>query len=62
MTSDHARVLIIETSSTDQYAATRGFYRHHGFDQEAVIREFYGPNDHKVTFWKSLVDRPPGHT
>ena len=54
--SDNARVLIVETSSTDQYARTRVFYRHHDFDEEARIRQFYGPDDHKVVFWKSLVD------
>jgi ribosomal protein S18 acetylase RimI-like enzyme len=50
-----ARVLIVETSSTDQYARTRDFYAKIGYDEEARVREFYGPNDHKVMFWKSLV-------
>lgn len=54
--SDSARVLIVETSSTDQYARTRDFYRQHDYDEEARIRQFYGPDDHKVVFWKSLVD------
>jgi ribosomal protein S18 acetylase RimI-like enzyme len=54
MGSDYARVLIVETSSTDQYARTRDFYRLHNYDEEAQIREFYGPGDHKVVFWKSL--------
>lgn len=52
---DVARVLIVETSSTDQYARTRTFYRAHGYDEEARIRQFYGPEDDKVVFWKSLV-------
>ena len=50
-----ARVLIVETSSTDQYTRTREFYARIGYDEEARVREFYGPNDHKVMFWKSLV-------
>jgi len=50
-----AQVLIVETSSTDQYAPTRAFYRKLGFDEEARIRQFYGPTDDKVVFWKSLV-------
>lgn len=53
--SDHARTLIVETSSTERYASTRAFYARRGFDQEATIRQFYGPDDHKVVFWKSLV-------
>jgi ribosomal protein S18 acetylase RimI-like enzyme len=50
-----ARVLIVETSSTEQYAATRDFYRGRGYDEEARIRQFYGPGDDKIVFWKSLV-------
>ena len=50
-----ARVLIVETSSTGQYEATRAFYTARGFDREAQIREFYGPGDHKVVFWKALA-------
>lgn len=52
--NDEARVLIVETSSTDQYARTRTFYAGLGYDEEARIREFYGPGDHKVVFWKQL--------
>ena len=54
---DVARVLIVETSSTDQYVLTRAFYRNHGYDEEARIRQFYGPEDDKVVFWKSLSAR-----
>lgn len=50
-----AQVLIVETSSTDQYTQTREFYPKHGFVEEARIRRFYGPDDHKVVFWKSLT-------
>lgn len=50
-----ARVLVVETSSTDQYEAARRFYEREGFDREARVREFYGPGDDKIVFWKSLV-------
>lgn len=50
-----ARVLIVETSSTDQYSLAREFYVKLGYDEEARIREFYGPGDNKVVFWKSLT-------
>ena len=52
---DVARVLLVETSSTDQYASSRAFYAAQGFDEEARIREFYGPGDDKVIFWKALA-------
>ena len=51
---EQARVLLVETSSTAQYADTRAFYAARGFDEEARIREYYGPGDDKVVFWKAL--------
>jgi ribosomal protein S18 acetylase RimI-like enzyme len=59
---EEARVLIVETSSLDGYEAARRFYRKHGFDEEARVREFYGPGDDKVVFWKSLVAGSFGST
>ena len=50
-----AQVLIVETSSTDQYARTREFYPKQGYTEEARIRRFYGPDDDKVVFWKLLT-------
>lgn len=52
---DTAQVLIVETSSTDQYARTREFYRRQGYVEEARIRRFYGPDDDKVVYWKPLT-------
>lgn len=49
-----AQVLLVETSSTDQYARTRDFYVKQGFIEEARIRRFWGPADDKVTYWKAL--------
>lgn len=51
-----ARTLIVDTSSTEEYASARRFYASRGFVEEATLRDFYGPGDHKVTFWKSLVE------
>ena len=55
MSEELARVLLIETSSTDQYSRTRQFYARIGYVEEARVREFYGPADDKVIFWKSLA-------
>jgi ribosomal protein S18 acetylase RimI-like enzyme len=50
-----ARTLIVDTSSLEGYQRARTFYHRHGFVEEARVRDFYGPGDTKVTFWKSLI-------
>jgi len=49
------RVLIAETSGTDDFAATRAFYRKNGYAEEARIRDFWAAGDDKIVFWKSLA-------
>ena len=48
-------ILFIETSSMPHYDLTRKFYLKHGYDQEAVLRDFYAPGDGMVVFRKVLV-------
>ena len=48
------RVLLVETSGTDSFERTRGFYARIGYEHEAVIREYYGAGDDKVVFRKAL--------
>ncbi len=48
------RILIAETSGTDSFAQARAFYRHHGYTEEARIRDFWAAGDDKVVFWKAL--------
>ena len=50
------RILIAETSATAEYEQTRDFYRKNGYSEEARIRDFWGPDDDKVVFWKSLSE------
>ena len=50
----NARILIVDTSGTPEFAATRRFYLRSGFDEEARIRDFWGPSDDKVVFWKAM--------
>ena len=48
------RQLYIETSNRHQYAPTRGFYLRGGYHQEALLKDFYAPEDDKVIYVKSL--------
>lgn len=48
------RVLIADTSGTDDFAQTRDFYRKNGYTEEARIRDFWAAGEDKVVFWKSL--------
>lgn len=49
------RVLFIETSSLPHYEKTRRFYLKHGYDREAVLRDFYAAGDDMIVFRKQLA-------
>lgn len=53
--AEGARVLLIETSCVEAFAAQRRFYLRRGYRQEASIQDFYVDGDDKVIFWKSLT-------
>ncbi|MCX7699693.1 MAG: GNAT family N-acetyltransferase [Gemmataceae bacterium] len=48
------RVLFIETSGLPHYERTRRFYRQQGYDQEAILRDFYASGDDMIVFRKVL--------
>ena len=50
----HSTTLLVETSSLSEYEGARKFYESIGYEKEAVIRDFYAKDDHKIVFWKSL--------
>jgi acetoin utilization deacetylase AcuC-like enzyme/GNAT superfamily N-acetyltransferase len=49
-----AKHIYVDTSSSDRYATTRGFYQRMGFAEEARLPDFYGPGDGKVIYVKAL--------
>jgi ribosomal protein S18 acetylase RimI-like enzyme len=50
----NARLLFIETGSTPHYELTRAFYRKHGYEQHALLSDFYATGDSMVVFRKAL--------
>jgi len=55
-----ARLVVIETSSRDEYAPTRRFYHKRGYHETARLRDFYAPGDDRVVLTKRVgVHQPP---
>ncbi|UTI64864.1 GNAT family N-acetyltransferase [Paraconexibacter antarcticus] len=52
--SDGQRVLLVETSGTSKYKATRAFYRAKHYTEVARIPEYWEAGDDKVIFHKHL--------
>ncbi len=50
----HARLLIIETSSTQRYHSTQQFYLKNHYSISARIKDFYRPGDDRLIFTKYL--------
>ncbi|AFY72502.1 acetyltransferase [Synechococcus sp. PCC 7502] len=48
------RILLVETSGTEDFEYVRRFYRNNGFEEEARIREFYASGIDKIVFRKVL--------
>jgi GNAT superfamily N-acetyltransferase len=55
-----ARLLIIETSSRPEYAATRAFYQARAYDEAARVGSFYAPGDDRVIYTKRVQAAPEG--
>jgi hypothetical protein len=62
-----AKHIYADTSSSDRYAGTRGFYQRMGFHEEARLADFYAPDDGKIIYAKdfgaeSHPSRHPGES
>ena len=54
------RLVVIETSSRDDYAPTRRFYAKRGYQETARLRDFYAPGDDRVVLTKRIgLHQPP---
>lgn len=54
-----ARLLVIETSSRDDYQPTRRFYHKRGYEESARLRDFYAPGDDRVVLTKRVSAPDP---
>jgi ribosomal protein S18 acetylase RimI-like enzyme len=54
LTARGERVLLVETSGTEDFEYVRKFYRHSGYEEEARIRDFYAEGVDKIVFRKQL--------
>lgn len=52
--TDNGRLLVVETSSRDDYAPSRCFYEHRGYTRAATIPGYYAPGDDLVIYLKDL--------
>ncbi len=52
--ADAQRILIVDTSGVEAFSSARAFYARIGYDEEARVREFWGPGDDKVIYRKAL--------
>lgn len=52
--AEGGRMVIAETSGTEEYASTREFYVRTGYKAEAVIKDFYKPGDDLYIFIKRI--------
>jgi ribosomal protein S18 acetylase RimI-like enzyme len=53
-THHQGRVLFVETGSLPHYELTRKFYRKNGYEQHALLKDFYAAGDSMVVFRKAL--------
>jgi ribosomal protein S18 acetylase RimI-like enzyme len=48
------RLLVVETSSSQEYEPARHFYESHGYRRQAIVEDFYDEGDHLVLYSKRL--------
>jgi ribosomal protein S18 acetylase RimI-like enzyme len=56
LATSQGRLLVVETSSRNDYRPTRSFYERRGFTRAATIPGYYAPGDDLVLYTKDLTD------
>jgi ribosomal protein S18 acetylase RimI-like enzyme len=51
-----ARLLVVETSSRQEYAPTRHFYEARGYAAAACVADYYAPGDSRVIYTKRFAE------
>jgi ribosomal protein S18 acetylase RimI-like enzyme len=49
-----ARILLVETSSDENFEVARTFYKKLGFREESRFEAYYADGHDKITFWKRM--------
>ena len=49
------RILIVDTSSSEDFVLTRSFYLKAGYTNAATIKDFWKDGEDKVTFYKRIL-------
>lgn len=55
-----ARLLLVETSRSEDFNPARDFYIKQGFHQQAVISDYYNDGEDKLIFTKKIKSSSPG--
>ncbi|MEL6438109.1 MAG: GNAT family N-acetyltransferase [Cyanobacteria bacterium J06621_8] len=56
LTANGGRILLVETSGLASFEGTREFYRRCGYEEEAIIRDFYQAGEDKIIFRKVVIN------
>jgi len=60
ITAEGGRLIVVETSSREDYGPTRAFYARLGYSEQATIPEYYAAGDALVVYTKVLVPSEHG--
>jgi ribosomal protein S18 acetylase RimI-like enzyme len=53
--AEGGRMILADTSTVPQYEKTRKFYVRNGFEEAAIIRDYYHPGNDRITFCKKIL-------